>query len=172
MTAGTVGSRVTTVVVEPLTVGVLEGEAEALRLLLPELLAEAPMVTEGVGGADTVVLADTVVEGVPEGVPLPLLVEEGEPLCVGLGEGEPLSDAEAAEYAPDPQRHGYSGYSGRPPGRSVQIRIHVAFLLEPADHVVGRLRVLSGPGHRAGDKGPSPAGCWLQAAWEIALASR
>ncbi len=57
---------------EPLLVGVCEEVAVALQLLLPEVLAEAPAVSDGVGDAETVVLALWVEDAVPEGVPVPL----------------------------------------------------------------------------------------------------
>ena len=87
----------------PVPVGVLApvevpvGDVVAVMLELKEMLpvldADAPVVSEGVGEALTVLLADSVVLGVPGGVgvpvpePLPVLVVVG----VWLGEGVPES---------------------------------------------------------------------------------
>ena len=77
----------------PLEVGVPvdvpEGVRDAVALLerdtLPVLLADAPGLSEAVGEAVTVLLAESVVEGVGAAVPVPVLV--GVPVAVGLGVG-------------------------------------------------------------------------------------
>ena len=84
----------------PLEVGVPvdvpEGVRDAVALLerdtLPVLLADAPGLSEAVGEAVTVLLAESVVEGVGAAVPVPETV--GVPVAVGLGVegGVPLLD--------------------------------------------------------------------------------
>jgi hypothetical protein len=69
----------------PLEVGeeVVGGVEDAEKETLPDLLGETPWVREGVGDAEMVELAERVVLGVTEAVPLPLCV----PVLVGEGVG-------------------------------------------------------------------------------------
>ena len=73
---------VTVPVGEPveLPVGVGGGVAEALKLVLPELEADAPVERVAVGEALSVVLAEVVEEGVGAAVAVPVPVGDG--VCV------------------------------------------------------------------------------------------
>ncbi len=87
----------------PLTVGEPVGEELGVgggvplleSELLPLLEGVAPLVSEAVGEADSVELADMVVEGVIGLVPVPVPVGVGVGVCVGETEAGMLEDADA-----------------------------------------------------------------------------
>jgi hypothetical protein len=97
---------VTVPVGEPveLPVGDGDGEAAALKLVLPVLLPDDPVEREALGDALTVLLAEVVEEGVEDDVAVP--VPEGEGVCVHvpvwLGVPLPLSDTEPVLLADAP----------------------------------------------------------------------